>query len=156
MSKLTQTEIKLLADEWAALGRKIEKQNTALGRELEPHITAHNEAVKPILEKYDAKLEKLAARRGEIEETVKEWLTDHGKPVSLEGVDAVAANVLQTGSRRIDPQAFFDRVKERNAAFWECVTIAIQKADRFLGKNAVDELATKETKLVPSLSLKQN
>lgn len=154
MAKLTQTEVKLLADEWAATGRKIGKQTAAMERELEPFIDAHNKAIEPIVEKYDKKIARLERRQNEIIEAVTAWLNDHGRPVTLEGMEAVAANVLQTSSRRIDPHTFFDRIKDRGTAFWECVTIAIQKADRYLGKDAVDEMAYKETRIVPSLKLK--
>lgn len=153
MAKLTQTEIKMLADEWAACERKLVRAAAAQERDLAPHNAAYAEAITPILEKYDPKRAKLEARRDEIVETVTEWLLDHGRSVELKGVEATAANVQQVAGRKIDAETFFDRIKDRSSAFWGCVTIAIQKADKYLGKDNVDELATRETRLVPTLKL---
>jgi len=154
MARLTQTEIKTLADEWAELGKKIDKAASAMEAELEPLVERHNEAMKPIREKWGPKIAKLEARRDEVEGQVHDWLRQHGKPISIEGASAVATNQMKESSRRIDAQTFFKKVSERSAAFWACVTIAVQKADKYLGKDRVDEISTKEAKLVASLSLK--
>jgi|GEM_PF-2619017 len=154
MARLTQAEIRSLADEWAGLNKKIGKATNAMGAELDPYIREHNEAIKPVLGKWEPKIAKLETMRDEIADTVTNWLREYGKPVSIESNAAVAANHLKASGRVIDAETFFNKIKDRSAAFWGCVTIAIQKADKYLGKTLVDEIATTKTGLTSTLKLK--
>lgn len=154
MAKLTQAEIKAKADEWAKLDGKIKKAESDKGVELDPFIVEFNEKTKLIVEKHDNKIAGIASKKAAVEGEILGWLEGQGKPIALAGDLAIAANEMQVSSRKIDARKFFDKVKDRGAAFWQCVTIGIQKADKYLGKTQVDAMATKESKLVASLKLK--
>jgi hypothetical protein len=154
VAKLTQAEIKERADEWAKLDGKIKKAESDKGAELDPFVVEFNEKTKAIVERHDRKIAQLVSKKADIEDQVIAWLGAQGKPIALAGDLAVAANEMAIGSRKLDPKTFFEKVKERTPDFWNCVTIAIQRADKFLGKDKVDALASKESKLVASLKLK--
>lgn len=151
---LSQKAVKELADEWADLGDKIAKLDSKRNAELDPYLILHNETIKPVLDKYDPKIEKLQERQSEIYDEVTEWLSIQGRPIVLEGENAVAAVEVKVGSRTIDPKAFFDLVKTKGSEFWGCLTVQIAKAERFLGKTEVDRISEKKTSLVPTLKLK--
>lgn len=154
MSKLSQAEVKERADEWARLDGKIKKAEDEKAAELDPFVVKFNESTKPVLAKHDPKIKKLVDKRDAIEDEVLTWLETHGKAIALEGDLAVAANETQTSARKLDAETFFSKVKERGKEFWACVSIGIQKADKYLGKDKVDKMATTESKLVSVLKLK--
>lgn len=154
MAKLSQADIKAKADQWAGLGEKIRKAEEARDADLEPHRKKYEAAYDEVGKQHDPKIDKLHTQRAALETEVLDWLQAQGKTVSLEGSKAVAANELKVGARVIDPHKFFERAKEKGAAAWECVTVAIAKAEKLIGKTAVDEISTKDSKLVPSLKLK--
>jgi len=154
MAKLTQAEVKGLADEWAGFQAKIARAEAKRNEELDPFIVEYNEKTKPITAKHDAKIQKLKDEQAAIGKRVTEWLASHGKAIVLEGEAAVAANEVKVGSRVIDAEKFFSLVKAKGSEFWGCVTVQIAKAEKFLGKTEVDKISSKESKLVPVLKLK--
>jgi hypothetical protein len=154
MPKLTQAEIKAKLDDWAKADQKIQKATQAMNAALEPLERKHALAIQPVLDEHDAKIQKLADQKRKIETEVIDWLKTQNKPLVVEGNLATAANETKVGSRVIDVQKFFDAVKEKNASFWDCVSVAIAKAEKLVGKTKVDEISTKDSKLVPSIKLK--
>ena len=154
MAKLTQAEVKAKADEYARLQQKMQKAEDARNRELEPFRAEYEEKIAAIVSKHDSKMQKLADQAAAIEDEVLGWLNGVGKPIAIEGELAVASVQLKTSSRKIDAQTFFNFVKDRSAAFWECVTIGIAKAEKLVGNDKIDKISSQETKLVASLKLK--
>lgn len=154
MGKLTQAEVKVLADRWAEIGASIDAAERKKNAALEPLIEQHNEACKPVLAKFEPKIQKLREEQAAIEKQVTDWLTAQGKPIVLDATLAVAANEVKVGSRVIDPEKFFKLVRAKGSEFWGCLTVHIAKAEKFLGKTEVDKIASKESKLVPTLKLK--
>jgi len=154
VAKFTQNEIRAKADEWADVHAKIAKAVNAKGAELEPHIEKFNEDTKEIVARHDAKILKLETRRSEIEAEVLGWLDAVGKPITLSGEKALAVVEKKIGARVIDAKKFFDLVKEKNTAFWECVSVAVAKAEQLVGKKEIDVISSKQSKLVASLKLK--
>jgi len=154
VGRASQAEIKAKADEWARKGAEIERAEAARDRALEPFVAEYSEKAAPVLAKHEPKISRLMRERTEIEAEVLGWLNGAGKPLAINGELAVAANEVVVGKRTIDATKFFDRVKERSAAFWDCVTIGIAKAEKLIGATAVDEIAGKETRLVASLKRK--
>jgi hypothetical protein len=152
--KLTQAEVRAAADEWARLSGKVKAAEDAMNAELDPFVVEFNEKTKAVTARHDAKIGKLIKQRDELQSQVIGWLDGHGKPIALEGDLAVAANETQTSARRLDAETFFSKVKDRGKEFWACVSIGIQKADKYLGKDKVDKMATTESKLVSVLKLK--
>lgn len=77
---------------------------------------------------------------------------DDGKPI----LRAIASVDAKPGNREIDPQKFFESVKEseRTGPFWSCIKVLISNAEKFLGQVKVDELAKKPKTYSVSFSLK--
>lgn len=154
MAKLSQAEVKATADAWAAVKVKIGKAERALYDEIDPYLVRYNKETAPIRAKHEKKINSLREQADELEQTVIGWLNGVGKPIALMGEKAVAEVHLKECSRVIDVEKFFATVKAKGSEFWACVSVGIAKAEKFLGKTEVDKIATKETKLVPSLKLK--
>lgn len=154
MAKLTREKVKELTNEWAKLQAKITRAEAARNAEIDPYLVEFNERTEPIRARHDTKILSLRTQADEIEAKVLGWLNGVGKPIALDADAAVAANETVVGKRVISVQQFFDRVKERSAAFWDCVSVGVAKAEKLIGKTAVDEISMKETKLVASLKLK--
>jgi hypothetical protein len=154
MPKLTQNEIKSKADEWAKLGKRIERCEAEKNAELDPFIKKHLKGIQPILDHHDPKIQKLRDQQAEIYSEIVGWLNNQGKPLTLAGELAVATVETKVGSRVIDVKKFLEKAKDKGEALWDCVSVAIAKAEKLIGKTAVDEISTKDTKLVPSLKLK--
>lgn len=154
MPKLSQADIKAKADEWARVNEKITKAEAAKTDELQPHVEKFNRNTDEVRNRHDKKINSLRAQADEIQSEVVDWLASQGKVISLESEKAIAANELRIGNRIIDPQKFLEKAKEKGAAAWDCVTVAIAKAEKLLGKTTIDEISTKDSKLVASLKLK--
>jgi hypothetical protein len=154
MPKLSQSDIRAKADEWASLGTKIQKLESVRDEEVEPHRQKFLKACDDVNAAHDPKIEKLQAKRNELYSEVIDWLNAQGKTISLEGDKAIAVVEAKVGSRVIDPHKFFEKAKSKGAAAWDCVTVAIAKAEKLLGKSTIDEISTKDSKLVASLKLK--
>lgn len=151
MKKLTQTQVKEKADEWAVLEAKIKNLEAKRNAELDPLIRRHAAETAPIYDRHDPKIKALYEKKFAIESEVIAWLDAQGKPITVAGNLGVAANEIKIGNRVIDARKFFDLAKDK---FWECVTVGVAKAEKLLGKTAIDEVSVKETKLVASLKLK--
>jgi hypothetical protein len=154
MPKLTQSQIKANVDEWAKLDEKIQKATETMNSALEPFYRKHALAIQPVLDEHEPKIQKLFDKKASLEAAVISWLNEQKKPLAISGELAVAANETKLGSRVIDPVKFFVVAKEKGQAAWECVTVAIAKAEKLLGKKTVDEISSKDSKLVPSLKRK--
>lgn len=154
MAKLTQAEVKAKADEIVRIDQKIAALEGKRTVELDPYLQQLAADTKEINEKYDGKVAKLKDQKSGLAVEVLSWLGQHGKAVVLEGDLAVATNEVVVGKRVIPPASFFEKVKERTTGFWDCVSIGIAKAEKLIGKTAVDEIAHKETTLVASVKAK--
>lgn len=154
MAKLSQAQIKEMADRVVELERKMLSLEEKRGKEIEPFRVAFERDTADINAKYDAKAAKLREERDTIYGEVVIWLESQGKVMSLEGEKAVAVNELVVGKRVIDPETFFDKARFHGRLFWDCLTVGIAKAEKLIGATAVDEMATKESKLVASVKAK--
>lgn len=154
MAKMSQAEVKERSDEYARLDRKISKAADAMNADLEPLLEELEKKSAPIRKRHEPKIQKLRDEQAAIETEILGWLNGVGKPIVLEAELAVAANELVVGKRSIDAKKFYDAVKQKSAAFWDCLSVGIAKAEKMLGKAEVDKIAEKETKLVASLRLK--
>lgn len=156
MAKLSQSAIKQRADEWAAKLDAIRKSEAAREKALAPVIERHNEEMKPLVAPYDRKIEKLQAEADAIEGEVLEWLDRQDEDITLAGKNAVAASLTETkiGSRVIDVQKFISAAKSKGEAMWDCVSIAIAKAEKLVGKKELDAISTKKETVVTTNSLR--
>ena len=155
-AKLTKKEIKAALDGWADHTAKIAKLEASRARDLEEHEERFRAAAAEVDERYAGKLAALKAKADAIEADVTAWLKAQGEAITVSGEKAEAVNELKVGSRQADAKKFFDMVKDRSQAFWDCVSIGIAKAEALVGKNEIDAISTKPTKLVPMVRLKSN
>lgn len=90
-----------------------------------------------------AAIEPLAAKADELELLIRNWLRVHGRPVRIEGQKAVAefAVTEKFGGRQIDVKAFLQRAAGHGDAAYECLTVAVAKAERLLGETAINEIS---------------
>lgn len=160
MAKLSQKAVRERADEWAVLLRKIRTAEAARDAALAPIIERHADELAPVLNKHDAKIEKLQAHADEIYREVKEWLEARGEPVRLEGERAVAEFRIATklGPRVVDVKRFLDAARPKGEAMFDCISILVAKAEAVLGKRDLDAISHRpETKVIEAgLKLKDS
>lgn len=158
VAKLSKQAIKQKADEWADKKAAIEKAETARQAAIDPIITRHNEELKPVLAKHDRKIEQLQSQADEIESEVLAWLELQKVDTTISGEKAVASSITETkiGPRVIDVQKFITAAKNKGEAMWECISVAVAKAEKLIGKKEIDAISTKQetTGVVNSLKLK--
>ena len=153
--KISKKRAQELIDELHELKKKNAQLIAVRDTELAFPKAEHEKACAPINEKYNARLSKFAGDIASKEKDLKEFL--------LAGFDeqtgAVALGLLESAvvkgkqlvavvkvasSRVVEPEGFFKAVSERTAEFWGCLTVGLQKAEKFIGKNRVEELADKK------------
>ncbi|MBX7170165.1 MAG: hypothetical protein K1X72_04355 [Pyrinomonadaceae bacterium] len=151
MASVKQKLIKEKIEEWAALQTKIGKFASKRDKQLTPLIAEHNEKTKPILEEFDSKVAPFLSQAEAIEKEISAILTanidDSGKPIPVI-ISSETATVTLTksdGARIVSVQKFFDLVKTKTSAFWDCLSVGVAKADKLLGKDKIDEISEKRT-----------
>jgi len=154
MAKLTQAEVRAKADEYAALSKKIEKSEAARDAEMQPFVEKHQRAIKGIVDHHEPRIQKMRDQRDALQTEVLGWLNGVGKPLVLEGENATAVVESKPGSRVIDVQKFLKKAKDKGSAMWECLSVAVAKAEKLLGEKTISEISRKDSKLVASLKLK--
>ena len=147
MAKLSKKAVLELMDEFRSVTEAITKAEAAAAKALEPLMEAHEAACRPIKEKLEQKTLPLADRRTEIKNEIFGYLEQQGKDQVLRspgGVVAEQKTETKVGSRVIDVEKFLKAAKSKGAAMWSCVTVAIAKAEKLLGKELIDEISTKK------------
>lgn len=154
--QLTQKGVRELCDEWAGLQSQISKAEQAKQRALDPVIERHNEELKPVLAKHEPKIAKLRERADEIEARVKGWLDSQSEDMTVTADMAVAARTTETkiGQRIVDVKKFLEAAKRHGEAMWECVSVAVAKAEKLLGKTELDAISTKNETVNVSTTLR--
>lgn len=147
MSKLTKAAVAGAINDWAVLQAKIQKAAEAKAAELAP-----------IAEKHDKKIAKLTDEADALEATVIGFLETQNKDQSIATDLAVAEQKTETkiGSRVIDVQAFMKAAKSKGAAMYDCISVAVAKAEKLLGKTEVDKIAEKKETTVVTRTLRLN
>lgn len=160
--KPRKSDIAAKLEEWAKNERKRLRAEADRDIALEPHVTKCQRAIGPINEEFDGKLAPLNQKKQSLEAEIISMMEagidrETGK-VALPQVEIDKALVrvdVSDGNRVIDPEEFFKFTvpTNRTAKFWDCVTIPIGKASKFLG-SAIDRLASKPKKFETKFSLK--
>jgi hypothetical protein len=140
MAKLSQADVKARADEYARLDRKISKASDDMNAELEPLLEKLEKDSAVIRKRHEPKIQKLRDTQAAIEQEVLGWLNGAGKPLVLEGDLAIASVESVVGRRMIDVEKFLKAAKGKGAAMWDCVSVAVAKAEKLLGKTEVDKI----------------
>lgn len=136
MAKLTQTQIKEKADEWAKLNVQIDKA-----------VQAKEDFLAPIVEKHDKKIDALQDQADKIEAEVIAWLDTQPKAIRLESQKAIAELEISTkttmGARVIDAEKFIAKAKGQKKNPWPCIKVEVGKAEKLLGPKDVDGISTR-------------
>lgn len=161
MAKVNQKIIKEKLEAWTVLQVKIGKVVSKRDKQLEPLIKEHNEKTKPILEEFDSKVAPFRTQAAEIEKEISALLTanidESGNPIPIiiAGESATVTVTKSEGARIVSVQKFFDLVKTKTSAFWDCLSVGVAKADKLIGKDKVDEISEKRTTFPITFSLKK-
>jgi hypothetical protein len=160
MAKPNQKIVKEKLDVWADLQAKLQKADTDKNNKLAPHLEIHNEKIKPIIDAYDAKTAAWKKQSADLQAEIIAMCENdrdaegNPKPVLIAAEKAMVAVEKKEGSRVLDPQKYFEFIKDKNAAFWESVNVVLKHADKILGKTKAEELSDKPAKYVSSVKLK--
>lgn len=135
-------ELEVLQAERDSLAAKQEKAIAKYRAEFEKATT-------PILEKYNEKLapvnQRIAALNKEVEAQMLMNADADGNPkLKVVSSAALTAEVVQSAARReVSAEVFFDAVpalKRHGESFWQCLSVQIGKAEKFLGAS-INEIA---------------
>lgn len=152
--KLTQKQVRELLDEWSAVMTAIDKTDIARRKALAPALAAYQEAEDGYDAKHGAKAATLRSSAEGIETRIKAWLKAQDKAVVVAGEYAEAVNEVKVGSRVADAKKFFDLVKDRGQGFWDCITVALAKAEALVGKKEIDAISEARQKITSIVRMK--
>lgn len=150
------TELAVMRSERESLVAKQEKAVAKYRAEFERATT-------PILEKYNGRLapvsQRIAALEKEVEAALLNNLDADGNPkLKVVSTNFLVAEVVQSAARReIDAEKFFNEVPalQRNgSAFWDCLSVQIGNAAKFLGER-INEIAKVKPSFKVVIKLKQ-
>lgn len=147
-SKPTKKAIITALEELEGLYLSRERTEARQQKEITPHLETFEQAVAPIKAKYEKQLSPVQERIYALEKEVEAgMLASEQEDGTLKLMRVESANLVATASahsvRQVDPQVFFENVPEsqRDGNFWHCITIAIQKAEKLVGKVKLDAIA---------------
>ena len=151
-TKLSKPKALELLDELGDLQRQQAALLEQRAEKLKPLDDRYKKACAPINALFNDDLTDLAEQIADKQKQVSDFLlagfdakTGGVKLPQLVGASVAGkapVAVVKVGSKRqLNPERFFTEVKERTAEFWTCVTIGLQKAEAFLGKNRVGFMA---------------
>ena len=124
---------------------------------LAPITRRYQKACEPIDAEFNPQFVPLDARIKDLKQQVEAYLkagfdakTGAVKLTQLvgdanQGQEPVAAIKIAT-QRWLDPERFCAEIKERTKEFWDCLSVGIAKAEKFIGANRVNALAKTEYK----------
>lgn len=159
--KFSQKEIKEKLAEWEVINEKISKLQNVCNKKMEPFVREHNEKVSPFLDAFEEKVapfrSQLNALESEILNALNSNLDADGnkKLVTIEQGCMVATVTKREKARLISVEKFFEVVKVKTAPFWECVTVAVGKAEKFLGKTEIDKISERPIEYVASVGVRK-
>ena len=129
--------------------------------ELAPHAAKYEKATKPIYEKYAALVKPFSDEFAETGKALSDFLLNEKKDdgsyklpelsAAFETLRATALVAIRP-VRDIDPQKWFDTIKDRSLKFWQTIKVGVQAADEAFGKVEVDQIA--DIKTTASVSFK--
>lgn len=145
--RLTQADVRMLAEQWAVLTKRIDKLEASHAAERAPIVERHQKELAPIADKYDAKVEPLQEKADAIEMRILEWLDGQKRPVRIESKSAIAefAKGVKFGDRIVNAEVFVRKCVERKIKdFWRLVTVTLKNAETVMGKNDMEEICSKQ------------
>lgn len=156
MAKITKAQVLELLDEFAAVETRLLKLEAKRNEDLAPLAEAYAEACEPILKKFEKASGKLADKRASVVNQINSYLDAAGRDQVITGGRAYAERKSETkiGRRTIEPQKFFDTVAQKGKEFWACLRVEILRAEKFMGKTAIDEMSERQEETVVVRSVK--
>lgn len=148
---------------WQSLAlreQKIEKDRKV---QLETLIDTYERKAQPINEDADRKLEPILEQMRTLEKEIETAMlaaikADGSIPIAQLETPKAIAQVHTTGKREIDAAAFFRATSPRartTAGFFDCLTVQIGKAEKFLDARTMARLAIKRLTHTVALKLKE-
>lgn len=118
MPTLTEKEIRDKLNYWAELKASIAEVER---REIDP------------LNKELAKTEKV----------ITDWLETHGREQRVTSKNAIAEFTIEKkfGSRKLGAKEFLDAAADKGDAAYECLNVAIAKAEKLLGEDELNKIS---------------
>lgn len=143
----SQTEVQALLVEYAAVEKKRARA-----------ILVRDDEAAPIFAKHDGRIEKLQNKSDELASEIIGYLDKQTKDVVIESSGAVAERKTQTKlmARVIDVKKFLAKAKSKGEAAYECLSVAVQKAEALLGVTALEAISHRPERreVVTTLKLK--
>lgn len=131
---------------------KREKLETQKARQLHPHQVAFNEATKPITDKFDEKVAPIDKKIAELMDSIsaefnKTKQADGSFKLGKVEFGGLVAEPYSTQSaREVDAKVFFDSVPAiKRESVWSAFKVLISKAEKLVGKEALDKIAKVKT-----------
>lgn len=143
----SQTEVNALLVEYAANEKKRARA-----------ILVRDDEVAPILAKHEGKIEKLQNKSDELASEIIGYLDKQTRDLVIESSGAVAERKTQTKlmARVIDVKKFLVKAKSKGDAMYQCITVAVAKAEALLGEKDLEQISHRpeKTETVTTLKLK--
>lgn len=131
---------------------KREELKTAQNKQTDKHLKIFNEATKPINEKFDKKLLPINSEISELEKSIKtafDSTKDKDGSFKLGKVEhgsLIVEPVSSQSAREVDAKVFFDSVPaNKRESVWSSLKVLIAKAEKLVGKEALDKIASVKT-----------
>ncbi len=131
--------------------------DAARQEQIAPITKRYQKACEPIDAEFNPKIAPVDARIKDLKQQLEAYLkagfdakTGAAKIGQLVGVPAegkeMVAAVKVSSQRFLDPEKFCAAIKERTKDFWDCLSVGIAKAEKFIGANRVNALAKTDYK----------
>ena len=146
---MTKAQLTQKLQEWEKLKRQRDRIDAEADGQLEDLIVTFEKKSEPINVERDRKLQPVLDQLEELEGELRTEMLRQVKPDGTIGIpqletEHALAQVLSTSKREIDAGAFIRATSPRrrnDSAFFECLTVQIGKAEKFLDHLTMKRLA---------------
>lgn len=147
---------------WEKLKRQRDKVDATADGQLEDLLVTYEKKAEPINSERDRKLQPIVDQMNTLEEELRAEMLRQIKPDGTIGIPQLEttlalAQVLATSKREIDAAAFIRATAPRrrnDPAFYNCLTVQIGKAEKFLDQPTMTRLARPKVTYAVAVTLK--
>jgi len=148
---------------WQSLALRQQKIEAERAVQLETLLDTYERKAQPINEDADRKLDPILEQMQTLEKEIETAMlagikADGSVPIAQLETPKAIAQVHTSGKREIDAAAFFRATSPRlriTAGFYECLTVQIGKAEKFLEARTMARLAIKKLTHTVGIKLKE-